>query len=476
MREEPSRYHAPESTAASQDEGEAIERAAPGEFEAFVATLREQLPDSEVLIEPSALKGYSVDGVRPCAVVVPASVEATARTVALAAHHRLCILPRGGGAHLGLGGLPEGIDVVIDLRRLTRLLEHEAADLTCQTEAGITLAALQSKLAERGQRLALDPPHAERATIGGILASNASGPHRLRYGTARDLVIGLRTVQANGEIARSGGRVVKNVAGYDLNKLYIGSLGTLGIIVEANFKLHPLPAAARTLLLTFPTIGEAMQTVTAALGSVLTPSAIELLDAGAARAIRAYAAGGSLSALPDKGYILAFDFEGSPSAIARQMDEVCLLARKHGALMADDLEGQAQGDFWEAVRAQTSGQLTCKATMLLTYIASYMQTLEQLCQRYELEASVVGHAGNGILYIELRPAIADERIVEAITLLRRHAQEGRGSLVVERCPRDLKGRIDVWGRPGSDFPLMQRLKQQFDPAGVFVRGRFVGGL
>ncbi len=129
---------------------------------------------------------------------------------------------------------------MIETNQLDRLLEHEGPDLTCHVQAGITLASLQKQLARQGQRLSLDPPDAEQSTIGGILASNASGPKRLRYGTARDLLIGLRVVQANGDIARSGGRVVKNVAGYDLNKLYIGSLGTLGIIVEANFKLHPL--------------------------------------------------------------------------------------------------------------------------------------------------------------------------------------------------------------------------------------------
>jgi glycolate oxidase FAD binding subunit len=448
------------------------EQSLMGEFEEYIATLREHAPGAAVLTDADVLLQYTLDGVQPRAVIIPATVEETARAVALARHYRLTLLPRGGGTHRGLGGIAERIDLVIELTQLTRLLEHEAADLTCHTEAGITLAALQSKLASRGQRLALDPPHAEQATIGGILATNASGPRRLRYGSARDLVIGLRTIQASGEIARSGGRVVKNVAGYDLNKLYIGSLGTLGIIVEAHFKLHPLPAAERTLLLMFPAVTDAMQMVVTALGSLLTPSAIELLNPGAAHAISA----ASGLSLPANGYTLAFNFEGSVSAVHRQLDETRLLARKYGALMADDLEDEAQHLFWEAVRAQTSGQLTCKATMLVTRIAAYMQTLEQVCRRYDLEAATVAHAGNGIVYLELRPLNATARQVRAITELRQQAQEGKGSLVVERCPLDLKRLIDVWGPAGSDFPLMRRLKQQFDPEGIFARGRFVGGL
>jgi glycolate oxidase FAD binding subunit len=448
------------------------EQSLMGDFASFIAALQEQVPQTAVLLDSATLQRYAVDEMQPRAVIVPSSTDETAQVVALAHQYQVSLLPRGGGTHLGLGGIPKSLDAVIELTRLSRLLEHEAADLTCQAEAGITLAVLQRQLATRGQRLALDPPHAEQATIGGILATNASGPRRLRYGTARDLVIGLRTIQADGEIARSGGRVVKNVAGYDLNKLYIGSLGTLAIIVEANFKLHPLPAAERTLLLTFPAVTDAMRLVSAVLGSVLTPTAIELLDGSAARAI---ATRTGLS-LPANGYTLAFDFEGSLSAIHRQMDETRLLARQHGALMGEDLQGAEQEAFWEAVRAQTSGELTCKATMLITSIAPYLQFAEQLCRRLNLEMAAVAHAGSGIVYLELHPAEVSSELLEALRLLRQQAQEEKGSLVIERAPTALKRQIDVWGPVGSDFPLMQQIKQRFDPGGIFVKGRFVGGL
>src|SRR3989440_2329550 len=443
-----------------------------GEIETLKAIIQEHAPAAQVSSEADTLRNYAVDGLLPLFVVTPTTTKQAAHVVALANQYGLSLLARGGGSRMSIGGRPEQIDVLLETNKLTRVLEHEAPDLTCHVEAGLTLAALQAKLAKKGQWLALDPPDAAQATIGGLLASNASGPKRLRYGSARDLVIGLHVIQANGEISRSGGHVVKNVAGYDLNKLYIGSLGTLGIIVDANFKLHPLPIAERTLLLTFTNAGDALHMVIALLGSLLTPSAIELIDSGAARDMSDFFG----VDLPANGYTLAVNFEGGAVTIDRQLNETRQLARKHAALMVDDLTGEAQSHFWEAIREHTQGSVTCKVAILVSQVAHYLQTIERVCQRYDLEAAVVAHAGNGILFIELRPSDATPRLIEAIAALRSHAKEARGSLLVERCPVDLKRRISVWGEPGSDFFLMQRLKNQFDPNGTFVKGRFVGGL
>ncbi|MDQ2715902.1 MAG: FAD-binding oxidoreductase [Chloroflexota bacterium] len=443
-----------------------------GEFEQLTAALQEHLPAPQVITNPDTLRDYAVDGLLPRLVVIPDTVEQVTQAVLLANQHDVTVMARGGGSHLNLGGMPERIDVVIETNTLTHLLEHEGPDLTCHVEAGITLAALQHELASKGQHLALDPPNMQQASIGGILATNASGPKRLRYGTARDLVIGLRTVQASGEIARSGGRVVKNVAGYDLNKLYIGSLGSLGIIVEANFKLHPIPPMERTLLLTFAGAAEAMETVIATLGSLLTPSALELIDPGAASDMSDLF---HLN-LPTNGYTLAINFEGSAVSINRQIDEARLLARQHGALIGDDLMEEEQERFWQVVREHLQGSVTCKAAIPVNQVVSYLQTVEHICRQQNLEAAIVAHAGNGVLFIELRPGDATARLAEAITALRQHAKDARGSLVVERCPVGLKRRISVWGEPGSDFSMMQRLKHQFDPKGTFVQGRFVGGL
>ncbi|HET9918586.1 MAG TPA: FAD-binding oxidoreductase [Ktedonobacteraceae bacterium] len=442
------------------------------EIETLATAMHQFAPTAQVSTEAGVLQNYAIDGVLPRLLVVPETVEQVSQAVALANQQGLNLLARGGGSRMNVGNSVEQVDMLLETNRLSHLLEHEAPDLTCHAEAGITLAVLQAQLAKVGQRLALDPADAKQATIGGILASNASGPKRLRYGTARDLVIGLRVVQANGEVARSGGRVVKNVAGYDLNKLYIGSLGTLGLIVEANFKLHPLPVREHTLLLTYPGASGATETVLDILASQLTPSALELIDPGAASDMSDFF---GLN-LPTNGYTLAINFEGRLAEIQRQIDEARVLARTHGALMADDLEGEDQTHFWNVVREHTRGTVTCKVAILVSHIAHYLEEIENTCRRHDLEAAVVAHAGNGILYVELRPSDATPRLVEAIRELRRNAQEARGSMVVERCPPDLKRLISVWGEPGSEFYLMQRLKQQFDPSGTFTKGRFVGGL
>lgn len=442
------------------------------EIDTFIDELQQRVPGLEATSDPATLREYAIDGLLPRLLVTPKNAQEIADVIALAGQHELTVLARGGGSRMHLGAIPGSCDILLETGKLARLLEHEAPDLTCQVEAGMTLANLQTLLATKGQWLPLDPPNPAQATIGGILASNASGPKRLRYGSARDLVIGLQVAQASGEIARSGGKVVKNVAGYDLNKLYIGSLCTLGVIVEANFKLQPIPANERTLLLTFSNCQDAVRAVLAMLGSLLTPSALELIDSGAANDLSDFFG----LTLPTNGYTLALDFEGSMTMIERQMDEARLIARNNGALLGDDLSGSDQQQFWNMVREHLVGSVTCKAAILVSQMAHYLQKLDEICHRHELESAVIAHAGNGILYIELRPGDATPRLVEAIAELRQQAQEACGSLVVERCPVDLKRRVDVWGEPGANFRLMQRLKEQFDPKGTFVKGRFVGGL
>ncbi len=443
-----------------------------GEIEAFAQVLQQHFPQVGATTDMEALRNSTIDGIIPRLLVTPTTVDEVAQVAALVDQHDLTMLARGNGSQMSLGGLPERIDVLIETRKLSHLLEHEAPDLTCHVEAGMTLAELQKLLGEKGQRLSLDPPGAEQTTIGGIIAANASGPKRLRYGTPRDLVIGLCVVQANGEITRSGGRVVKNVAGYDLNKLYTGSLGTLGIIVEANFKLHPLPLAERTLLLTYTSAEDAMRTTITLTGSLLMPSAVELIDASAASDMTDFF---GLN-LPSNGYTLAVNFEGSQTNISRQTEETRQLARQNNALPGDELEGEDQARFWNAIREHMLGTLTCKVAILVSQVAAYLQQVKRICARHELEAAVVAHAGNGVLYIELRPSDAIPRLVKAITTMRIHAQEARGSLVIECCPAEIKHLIDVWGEPGTNFRMMQRLKQQFDPHQRFVRGRFLGGL
>jgi glycolate oxidase FAD binding subunit len=230
---------------------------------------------------------FTVAGVRPGCLCAPATVDEVSAAVRAASAAGGAVIPWGGGTRMSLGFPPRSADLVLQTFRLSEIVEYEPADLTVTVQAGMPLADLQARLGAEGQMLALDPAAADRATIGGLIAANASGPLRLLYGTARDVVIGTRVVNADGIISKAGGRVVKNVAGYDLNKLYVGSLGTVGVIVELSFKLHPLPANEGMLLAAFSSAAEAAAPIAALMRSPLGPAAVELLDAGGARRCRA---------------------------------------------------------------------------------------------------------------------------------------------------------------------------------------------
>src|SRR5262249_49203738 len=218
-------------------------------------------------------------------VVFPGSKEEVGAILSLAGEHEVPVLPWGGGTALGIGAPPARVGIVLGLKRLDRVLEHEPGDLTATVEAGVTLGAFQAHLGRRGQWLSLDPAYRDVATVGGILASNASGPRRHLYGTCRDLLIGVTVVSADGTVVRGGGKVVKNVAGYDLPKLFVGSFGTLGVLVEATFRLRPRPDADRLVVSRFERLAESGAAARAVMASDLIPSALELVDAGASRAL-----------------------------------------------------------------------------------------------------------------------------------------------------------------------------------------------
>ena len=234
--------------------------------------------DEGSLAPPERLGDYAVDGIAPQAAVFPAKSEDVSEVLSFATGEGKRVTPWGGGTQMSLGNVPTGVDLVLGLSRLDRLHFHEPADLVASVEAGVTLASLQSTLARRGQFLPLEVPFPALATVGGVLAANSSGPSRLAYGTARDWLIGIVVAQADGTVTKSGGRVVKNVTGYDLNKLYIGSLGTLGVILEATFKLAPMPEDKRTLIGTYSSLSAAMQAAEELFRSSPTPQALLVVD------------------------------------------------------------------------------------------------------------------------------------------------------------------------------------------------------
>ena len=433
------------------------------------------------VVAGSGVSPYVVDGKAPQAVVSPGSVEEVSAVMAFASAEGMKVVPWGNGTKMALGGIPERVDLVLVLSRLKGVVDYEPADVTATFRAGSLLKEAQAVLGGHGQFIALDPPHADQATLGGILATNSSGPRRLRYGASRDLVVAVRVVDAGGKLTKGGAKVVKNVTGYDMNKLYIGSLGTLGVIVEATFRLHPLPAVEKTCLAPFASLDAARRVIARILDSPLVPFAIELLNAEASRRVAAEA--GLPWAKGSYGLAVAI---GSvrPEAVDAQLQTVKGLCHEAGSLEEHVLDGRLHDAFWRATRDFALGDgLTAvlKASVLLTKVADGVRLGEEVAAKQGLALGVVCEAGSGIIRYHLTgAAVSPERfqqgVAEAVNRLRAFAQGAEGNLVVLKAPTELKSRVDVWGLPEKALSFMQRPKAEFDPQRILNPGRFVGGI
>ncbi len=401
----------------------------------------------------------AVAGVRPAIVAAPATEEEVAAVLAFADGEGLKVLVRGGGTQLGLGHRPSGGDILLDTASLDRVVEHEPGDMTATAEAGLTLAGFQEALGRAGQWLALDPALPPATTIGGIVATAASGAHRLRYGGVRDQIIGVRIVRADGTIAKGGGKVVKNVAGFDLPKLFTGSLGTLGVIVAATFRLYPRAASSRTVTVATPDARPFYDLAVRLIATTLVPSAIDIT--GSTRS----AAGA-----------LAVRFEGSEEACEEQSRALLALA---GSAEGRVIEGDEEALHWREATAaldadgQEGTRIELKVSLLPAAVAGWLDTLRDAANGADLVASWRAHAGHGLLAVSVvGPAAALPPLVAA---LREAATKQRGTLVVTDTPPALLAQIDPWG-PSPAMALMRRVKDQFDPHATLNPGRFVGGI
>ncbi len=438
----------------------------------MVSALNGIIGEPHVIQDPDRLKAYAVDGLAPTAVVFPGSVEEVSRLLAYAHLGKLAVVPRGNGTKMAAGGIPGKIDLVLSMLRINRITEHDIPNLSLSVEAGITLAEVQKRLAGtgKGSFLPLDPPYSEQATIGGIMATNSSGPRRYLYNSARDLLLGLKAVSPNGDVVAFGGKTVKNVSGYDMTKLMIGSWGSLGVITEITTKLLPLPEASATLLASFADLAKAGSMTRKILHSVLLPSAIELMDGRAA---------GRLG--EKREYLVAFSLEGVGEAVERQVVEIAELAKREGAVDTKVLTGEGDRTFWLRVRdfaLDSAPSVIFRANFVISKQADILGNYEKMAQIAGVDCALIGHAGNGILtgYIQDCGAGKMDSVVRLIGRFTDEAVKHEGNLIVESAPRGLKERVGVWGRPRSDHAVMRRLKETVDPDGVLNPGRFVGGV
>jgi len=436
-----------------------------------------ELVGGEHLLGGPAAAGFAVDGSTPLLVVRPGTQQEVEAVVAACAEVGAAIGPRGGGTAVGLGNPPARLDVVVCLDRLTRIVEFDPANLVVSAEAGVRLADLQRVLAAEREFLPLDPPRMDRRTVGGVIASNASGPSRLLYGTARDLVLGLRVVLPSGERVRCGGKVIKNVSGYDMNKVFIGSLGTLGIITEATFKLLPAPAGRATVAGVFADLPRAAAVVTRALESFLLPEGMELLDP---QALAAVAPGLGLEG--SGGYGLAVAVAGSQETVERQARDFTQLLSEGTAIRTNRLGPEASLAAWRGIRDLPDRLLgsECVAVKIgvpISRTAPFLASAEDLARRHGWRVAIAAHAGSGVVRaVYAAGAAAPEVVRDGVEALRREAEAAEGSLVVEAAPAALKRHLDAWGKTGEGFAVMRRLKAEFDPRGLMNPGRFLGGI
>jgi len=424
--------------------------------------LRARLGPDGATDDPAARAAAAVDGGQPSWVARPRSVEDAARVLALAHDEGLAVLPRGSGSALALGAPPERADIVLDLGRLDTVLEYSPDDLTVTVQAGVTGGALAATLAARRQTLPVDPPGWSRRTLGGIAATAASGPLRLRYGAVRDLLLGVRFIQADGVTTWGGAKVVKSVTGYDVPKLLVGSLGTLGVIVEMTLRLHPLPEAAATVLLLMPSAQAAQDTVGRIVDSTLQPNRLEWLDAGALAAC----------GLPSSPAALAISIGSVEAAVRAQQAVIVATGTAAGARA--EIVGPAFWRTYDRALAET-GTTVLRVGTLTSRLAA---TLDAIRAALGTEASFAITAGAplGVLRVAIDGG-EPVRLRQAIERLRGFVGEDEGSVVIERAPLALRTSVDPWGSvPTGALELMRTLKREFDPARTLNPGRFVGGI
>jgi glycolate oxidase FAD binding subunit len=401
------------------------------------------------------LAEHDVDGVTPKLICTPATAEQLAVAVRIFSEAQATIAPWGGGTAMSLGNPPHSLDVVIKTTRLNQVIEHDPANLTVTVQSGITVNALQNVIAAEQQFVPFDPPLLERSTIGGIVAANLNGPRRASYGSVRDLVIGMKVVLASGEIVKAGGKVVKNVAGYDMCKLFTGSLGTLGIIAEVTLRVAPIPAHSATVI-AIGSLAQAADLAGQLAGTKLLPTSTFLLNAG--------------EVAP---WQLAVSFAGFAETVTRQVNDLGKLAQRLG-MNQEIVDGEKPRQHWQAIADLPVSQDRLVYRLTVSR-GAVMQTISTIADwiKGEPAQTICADMAMGTIWIVLP---ANQSALELFPRLITLTQQQHGHAVIFTAPAKLKQAIDVWGPATPAHALMRKIKQEFDPAGRLNPGRFVGNL
>lgn len=414
------------------------------------------------LVWQERLRGVNTPENLPSIIVSPNTTQELAQVMTQAHRKGWQVLPCGSGSKLSWGGIGKAVDLVVSTERLNRVIEHAVGDLTVTVETGVKFAQLQEILLKTGQFLPLEPTYPQNATIGGIIATADSGSLRQRYGGIRDMLLGISLVRSDGQIAKAGGRVVKNVAGYDLMKLFTGSYGTLGILTEVTLRVYPVTEASGSVVLTGDV--EAIASVTKTLlASSLTPTAIDLLSNQLVTQMNL-----------GKGMGLIVRFQSITEAVTEQCARLLEVGQKLG------LQGNLYGDsdestLWQLLpeqiwKASQKPGIVCKIGVLPNAAATTLTHLETLTSSTGLGLI---HAGSGLGLLRFD---SETVTAEIIGEMRNYCHSQKGFLTVLEAPITLKQKLDIWGYNGNALNIMRQIKQQFDPTNILSPNRFVGGI
>jgi len=415
-----------------------------------------------VLYDEKGLKEYVVDGKRPRVACFPDTIEKVCRIMEVVQRSHLLVIPRGGGTRVSLGALSSGYDMALCLQRLNAFVEHDAGNFSASAQAGMTLKDFQEQLKAKGQFLPLDPPFAERSTLGGITAANSWGPHRLLYGSARDLVIGIKAVLPGGNVISSGAKTAKQVAGYDLTKLFIGAIGTLGVIVEVGMRLVSLPEARATVTCRFSNLKEIREALRSPLLVRRRPAALAV--------VRHFAPA-------EKVWLIAISFVGIEEVVEESVGVA------EGVFSQPPREAELLSDtqaaiFWEKIaRLAVAGddEVVLEVAVPIASTLGMISAVEKILALDRKKATLAAHPGLGI--INIRFPFGEKGVegtLDIIRRVRRLAHRRGGSVEIESAPAEVKDIINVWGTEPDGLDIMRRLKERFDPSGVLSPGRFVG--
>jgi len=464
--------------------------------------LHEVLSPQMVVTDSASLAGFAVDGIVPEAVVYPISLNEAAEVTKLANKENWGVIPWGGGTKMTLGNAPSRFNLALSTNRLDKIIDIDVANLTVTAQAGVRLADLQDLLGGtenrcffpvdgnvrkqadymcssrdyKGVFLPLDPPFSDRATLGGIVAANSTGPKRLRYGLPRDLILGMRYAAPTGEIIGMGGKTVKNVSGYDVSKIMIGALGTLGILGDLTFRLLPLPEEVTVVVAAFKAFDDARSFADRVLGSKLLPTSLEILNQSGYD----FTGSNDLNA-PSGGWCVAIGLEGFSEEVKREISDLRDMAKRDNALNLVDLDRDKATTFWKNLAdcvpsTADSPIVKFKGSSLISQYAKLMEAWTAASQG--IDCALTASPGLGLVYAYVieESAMDLENVAKLGATFRAAAEQYGGSMVMECAPPALKQKLDPWGDPRGDLVLMRRIKESVDPLGVLNPGRFLGGL